>query len=75
MQPKAGYTNSITFQSIIDAVYPNGLGAFKDEVSKRRYILQNVENICEAMKKSKKVITDYQKGYNKQGEVTFSFSR
>ena len=75
VQPKAGYTNSITFQSIIDAVYPNGLGAFKDEVSKRRYILQNVENICEAMKKSKKVITDYQKGYNKQGEVTFSFSR
>lgn len=57
-------TNSIPISSVIEAVYPEGLDAFVDSRSKERWIVENVNVVCEAMKK-KGFFTGYAEDGNK----------
>lgn len=75
MTPKPNYSNSITLDSIINAVYPEGLGKYKDITSKKRYILENTEKICKAMENKKIFFKSSGRGSNTNGDITFSFFR
>lgn len=75
MTPKPNYTNSVSLESIINAVYPEGLGKFKDAASKKRYILNNTEKICKAMENKGIFFKKCELGRNMRGDDIFIFHR
>ena len=75
MKPKSNYSNSVPLENIINAVYPEGLGQFKDQTSKRRYILSNIEKVCKAMEHKKIFFNKYEQGQNSKGDRVFIFHR
>ena len=75
MNPKANYPNSVPLESIIKAVYPEGLGKYKDIASKKRYILKNIEKICKAMQAKGIFFKRYELSSNSKGDIIYIFHR
>lgn len=75
MNPKANYPNSVPMESIINAVYPEGLGKYKDITSKKRYILKNIEKVCKAMQAKKIFFNRYEPSRNSKGDIVYTFHR
>ncbi len=75
MIPKPNYPNSVPLESIINALYPEGLGKFKDTTSKKRYILQNTEKICKAMEDKGIFFKKVEQNRNSIGDIVFIFHR
>lgn len=75
MNPKANYSNSVPLESIIKAVYPEGLGKYKDIASKKRYILKNIEKICKAMQAKGSFFKRYEVSSNSKGDIIYIFHR
>ncbi len=75
MNPKPNYHNSVPLESIINAVYPEGLGKYKDIASKKRYILKNIEKVCKAMQDKKTFFKRYELSKNSKGDIVYIFHR
>ena len=75
MNPKPNYHNSVPLESIINAVYPEGLGKYKDIASKKRYVLKNIEKVCKAMQDKKTFFKRYELSKNSKGDIVYIFHR
>ena len=75
MKPKPNYSNSVPLESIINAVYPEGLGRFKDTTSKKRYIMKNIEKVCKAMQNKGIFFNKIEQGRNAKGDIVYIFHR
>lgn len=75
MNAKPNYPNSVPLESVINAVYPDGLGKYKDITSKRRYILKNIEKVCKAMQNKKIFFKRYELSKNSKGDIIYIFHR